>query len=94
METVIVENEVRPEIEALLNQVRTLIETGKDFLLSEGKVIDSGNYLTIKRYCQKHGLSDEAVVTNWIRRGVIPAEDVEVIEELNNLRMIRDRVYK
>ena len=86
--------EVRPEIAELLRQSAAAIEAAKDFLVSKGKVIDTTKYLTIKRYCEKYGIAEESVVTNWIRRGVVPPEDVIMIEELNNLRMIADRRYK
>ncbi len=80
--------------EELLQEAQKLIKQANDFLVSEGKVVDFGKYLTIKRYCQKYGIKDESVVTNWIRRGIIPPEDIAIIEELNGLRMIRDRSYK
>ena len=78
----------------LLAETGKLIQQAKDFLVSEGKVVDFGKFPTIKRYFQKYNIKDESVVTNWIRRGIIPPDDIEVIEELNGLRMIRDRVYK
>lgn len=80
--------------EKLLQEAQKLIQQANDFLVSEGKVVDFGKYLTIKRYCQKYGIKDESVVTNWIRRGIVPPEDMAIIEELNGLRMIRDRSYK
>ena len=78
----------------LLQEAQKLIKQANDFLISEGKVVDFGKYLTIKRYCKKYGIKDESVVTNWIRRGIIPPEDIAIIEELNGLRMICDRSYK
>ncbi|WP_373511354.1 hypothetical protein [Persicitalea sp.] len=78
----------------LLEETQGLIQRAKDFLVAEGKVVELEKFLTIKRYCEKHEIKNEAVVTNWIRRGVVPAEDIAVIEELNGLRMIRDRRYK
>jgi len=85
---------IRPTTYELLEETQDLIQRAKNFLVAEGKVVELGKFLTIKRYCQKHGIKNEAVVTNWIRRGIVPLEDVAVIEELNGLRMIRDRVYK
>ena len=86
--------EARQTTSELLEETQGLIRKAKDFLVAEGKVVELGKFLTIKRYCQKHGIKNEAVVTNWIRRGIVPAEDIAVIEELNGLRMIRDREYK
>jgi uncharacterized protein YutE (UPF0331/DUF86 family) len=70
------------------------IKQAKSFLVSEGQIVDFGKFLTIKNYCQKYGIKDESVVTNWIRRGIIQPEDIHVFKELNGLRMIRDRAYK
>ena len=78
----------------LLHETKLLIEEAKNFLISEGKVVEFGKFLTIKKYCDKYDIKDESKVTNWIRREVIPAEDVHTFPELNNLRMIRDKVYK
>jgi hypothetical protein len=50
-------------------------------------------WLTIKNYCDKFNISDTHIVTNWIRRGVVPAENVMVVEELNGLRLIKAVAY-
>ena len=56
-------------------------------------LLDMSDWLTIKRYAEKHDLSQQVVV-NWIGRGTIPAECIRVVPELNDMRLIRDRVYK
>ena len=86
--------QIRPNIQQLLDQSRTLIEEGKAFLQANGTFIELDNYLTIKRYCEKYGLQSESIVTNWIRRGVIAQEDIKIIEELNGLRLVKDKLYR
>jgi hypothetical protein len=86
--------QIRPNIQELLDRSRALIEEGKAFLQANGTFIELDNYLTIKRYCEKYGLQSESIVTNWIRRGVINPEDIKVIEELNGLRLIKDKRYR
>ncbi|MCU0468655.1 MAG: hypothetical protein MUF58_08640 [Arcicella sp.] len=86
--------QIRPNIQELLDRSKTLIEEGKAFLQANGTFIELDNYLTIKRYCEKYGLQSESIVTNWIRRGVIAQEDIKVIEELNGLRLIKDKPYR
>ena len=78
----------------LLAESKRLIEEAKQFLISEGRVVEIGKYLTIKNYCKKYEIKEESLVTNWIRRGVIPAEDVHTFHDLNGLRMIKDRLYR
>lgn len=86
--------QIRPNIQELLDRSRALIEEGRAFLQANGTFIELDNYLTIKRYCEKYGLQSESIVTNWIRRGVIAQEDIKVIEELNGLRLIKDKPYR
>ncbi len=87
-------NLTKPNISELLKETHELIGKAKAFLVSEGKVVDFDKFLTIKKYCQKYGIKDESLVTNWIRRGIIPVDDIHVFQELNGLRMIRDKIYK
>ena len=84
----------KTNISELLKETQELIGKAKAFLVSEGKVIEFDKFLTIKKYCQKYGIKDESLVTNWIRRGIIPFDDIHVFQELNGLRMIRDKIYK
>jgi len=78
----------------ILNQAKGLIEEAKNFMLSEGKVIDLSNWLTIKNYCKKYDIAEESLVTNWIRRGIISQEDIHIFPEFNNIRLIRDKKYR
>jgi hypothetical protein len=87
-------SQIRPNIQELLDRSRALIEEGKAFLQANGTFIELDNYLTIKRYCEKYELQSESIVTNWIRRGIITPEDIKVIEELNGLRLIKDKRYR
>lgn len=55
--------------------------------------INLSEWLTIARYAKKYGL-DSHVITNWIRRGTIPEDCVMEIPELNNIRLIKDQLYR
>lgn len=56
-------------------------------------LLDMSEWLTIKRYGERHGLTTQ-VVTNWIARGIIPADCVRTVPELNDLRLIKDQPYR
>lgn len=58
-----------------------------------GSLLDMSNWLTIKRYAEKYGMTTQ-VVTNWIARGVIPADCVKDVPELNDLRLVKDQPYR
>lgn len=78
----------------ILAKAKVLIEESKNFLLSEGKIFELSDWLTIKNYCKKYNIAEESVVTNWIRRGIIQEEDIRILPEFNNIRMVKDKKYK
>jgi hypothetical protein len=80
-------------IEQDLEEGRKLIEETKNFLTLMGETVELDKWLTIKRYCERFGINDTQVVTNWIRRGIIPPENVKEVEELNGLRLIKAVPY-
>ncbi len=81
------------------SQTMTLDEfkRGRDetlgILKAHGYELDLGDWLTIVNYSKKYGI-DSHVVTNWIRRGVIPTDCVVELPVFNNIRMIRDQAYR
>lgn len=62
-------------------------------LQENGFVVDTAEWLTVKRYAERHGLTTQ-VVTNWMARGVIPADCTLTLPELNGLRLVRNRPYR
>lgn len=67
--------------------------TKASFVSTEGKILNLDEWLTVKGYCQRFGISSTNVVSNWIKRGVIPQENVIRVAELNNLKLIRAMKY-
>ncbi|CCH02030.1 hypothetical protein FAES_4030 [Fibrella aestuarina BUZ 2] len=55
--------------------------------------VNLDEWLTIKRYAERYGVTTH-VVTNWIRRGTIPADCVLDLPELNDLRLVKNQAYK
>lgn len=70
-----------------------LAEAGK-LLKDRGVEYDLGEWVTIKNYCRRFGIKTEAVVVNWINRGIVPQENIHVVEELNGLRLIKAIPYR
>lgn len=58
-----------------------------------GVQVDLTQWLTIKRYAQRYGLTTQ-VVTNWIARGIIPVECTMSLPELNDLRLVKNQPYR
>ena len=55
--------------------------------------VDLSEWLTVKRYADKYGVSQQVVV-NWISRGIVPADCVMEIPELNNIRLVKNQPYR
>lgn len=78
----------------LLAANQALIHEATAFLESQGKRYNLSEWVTLKQYAKRHQLESISVISNWINRGIIPAEDILVVEELNDLKLIKDKVYK
>lgn len=62
-------------------------------ITKQGFVMETSEWLTIARYAKKYGVSTN-VVSNWIAREVIPADCVKDLPELNNIRLVKDQLYR
>ena len=78
-----------------LEQTDRLLAETRTFLHTQGVTLDlTSEWVTIKEYCKRFNIDNTQTVTNWIRRGIIPEEDIRVIPELNDIRMIRAKKYQ
>lgn len=81
-----------------LKRAEATLATSLAYLQSRGvnlpaSLLDMSDWLTIKRYAEKYKVSTQ-VVTNWIARGVIAADCVRDVPELNDLRLVKDQIYR
>lgn len=83
-----------PEFERVISELKQAREEATNFLRYNGIELTFDKWVTAKKYCELFGIEDTQVVTNWIKRGIIPPQNVRVIEELNNLRLIKAVKYK
>lgn len=81
--------QTRREAEKLLLE----LEENNVVLEINGQRYPLKEWLTIKQYCEKMGLNSTSTVTNWIKRGIIPTENILRIKQLNNLKLIKDLPY-
>lgn len=75
------------DVEKLQAEVYAFLKIGKEDLNLE-------EWITIKEYVKRHNLSGLNVVHNWIKRGVVPPENLRRISQLNDIQLIKDVVYK
>ncbi len=81
------------EFRELMDESRQLREQALNVLKKDGKEYNLSEWMTVKRYCERFGIPNTQTVTNWIKRGIIPPENVIEIEELNNVRLIKAVPY-
>lgn len=85
--------ELSKKIEALLAEGDAAIAEARSYLISQGEVVDLSEWVTIKEYCKRFGIKNIETVLNWINRGIVPKENVVVVEEFNNTRLIKAVEY-
>jgi uncharacterized protein YutE (UPF0331/DUF86 family) len=79
----------KDELNRVLASSRQARKEAEELLVMNGESIDLSEWITAKEYADKFELGSTNVVTNWIRRGVIPPENVKVVKRLNGLRLIK-----
>ena len=66
----------------------------KDVVLEmNGRKYPLGEWVTLNDYIKKFDLKSTMVVNNWIKRGVVPAENVISVGRLNGLKLIKAVPY-
>ncbi len=60
----------------------------------DGKEYSLNNWVTIQNYCKMFNIGSTSVVTNWIKRGKIPSENILDLKELNNIRLVKAISYQ
>ena len=85
---------IKEELEALLKSSRELRNETIAYLKEQGIEFQPGQWLTVKRYCDKFGITDVQTVMDWIEKGVIPPENIHVLKDLDNVILIRAVPYK
>ena len=76
------------DIKDFIAENRALIDEAKAYLVSQGKTYPLDEWITLKEYTKRHNLSGINVIGNWIDRGNVPASDVLIIPEMNNIRTL------
>lgn len=77
----------------LLADTDKLISEAQSMLRQNGQDYDLGTWVTIAEYVKRFNVKSTNVVSNWINRGIIPADHIIIIPELNNIRLIKAVPY-
>jgi hypothetical protein len=66
----------------------------KDVVLEvNGRKYPPDEWVTLNDYIKKFDLKSTMVVNNWIKRGVVPAENIISVGRLNGLKLIKAVPY-
>ena len=77
----------------LMAQTDAVIGEATSFLQQNGTRFPLTDWITPTEYAKRFKLRSTNVVSNWIRRGVIPAENILHVPELNDIRLIKAIPY-
>lgn len=85
--------EFRARLHELMRQADLAIKETSEYLISQGHVLDMTEWVTINEYCRRFGIKSIQTVQNWIEQGIVPKDDTTIIEEYNNVQMLRAKPY-
>ncbi|MEZ0485432.1 hypothetical protein [Fibrella aquatica] len=79
--------------DVLIDQAGDLVAEFRDVLRLNGVDYPLTEWLTPTRYIKKFNIPSVATITNWVARGIIPADHVKDIEQLG-IRLIKAVPYE
>ncbi len=92
---IIMQTKEKIDLKEQFEQSDRLLGETRVFLLTHGVTLDLiTKWVAIEEYCKRFGITNTQTVINWIRRGIIPEEDVHIIPEFDSTCMIRAKKYQ
>jgi hypothetical protein len=79
--------------EMLIKESNELLSQIDSLILTPDFTINLNEWVTMKEYSKRFNLSTTNVVTNWIKRGIIPQENIRTVPMLNGLKLIKAVKY-
>ena len=84
---------ISAKIKMMSKQADKLIAESQSLISTPEFVIDLNEWITMKEYTKRFQLSSTNVVSNWIKRGLVPPSNIRVLPMLNNLKLIKAVKY-
>lgn len=79
--------------EMLIKESKDLLSQIESVLATPDYTINLNEWVTMKEYSKRFNLSTTNIVTNWIKRGIIPQENIRTVPMLNGLKLIKAVKY-
>jgi len=83
-------NKTNQELEDLIRESEKALI---NYCIAYGKAVPTDQWVTIKEYCKRFGIEDTQTVSDWIEAGIIPEENMVIIPEFKDIRMIKAVQY-
>ncbi|KAA0992582.1 hypothetical protein [Dyadobacter aurulentus] len=83
----------KKEFEKMMSETEDALQEAVNFLNKDGKRYEMHDWVTIAEYCKRFNIKNTQTVSNWIKRGIVPKENTVVIEEYNNIRLVKAVPY-
>ena len=93
------QSHLQPQIKQTVTVLDALVEKANLLLSQKGKITYEGteyvlgDWVTIADYCRLYDFKPSRV-QNWIDREIVPRQNVVVIQELNNLKLLKNVPYQ
>jgi hypothetical protein len=84
---------ISAKVKMMSKEADRLIAESQSLLSTPEFVIDLNEWITMKEYTKRFQLSSTNVVSNWIKRGLVPPSNIRVLPMLNNLKLIKAVKY-
>jgi hypothetical protein len=84
---------ISAKVKMMSKEADRLIAESQSLLSTPEFVIDLNEWITMKEYTKRFHLSSTNVVSNWIKRGLVPPSNIRVLPMLNNLKLIKAVKY-
>ncbi|CAG5067639.1 hypothetical protein DYBT9623_00360 [Dyadobacter sp. CECT 9623] len=84
---------IQEDLETLLSDSKKTLNEAQNYLSKDGVRYELHDWVTIAEYCKRFNIPNTQTVSNWIKRGIVPKENTVVIEEYNNIRLLKAVPY-
>ena len=84
---------ISAKIKMMSKDADRLITESQSLIATPEFTIDLNEWITMKEYTKRFQLSSTNVVSNWIKRGLVPPSNIRTLPMLNNLKLIKAVKY-
>ena len=92
-EKILLSEVVSAKNKMVIAELKRAIAEADNLIATPEFTIDLNEWITMKEYTKRFQLSSTNVVSNWIKRGLVPPSNIRILPMLNNLKLIKAIKY-